>query len=777
MRTLKLSLLLLAVLCITNREASAQVARLQGDTLRFPACGEGLIVLDYLYAGCDGAITDSIAISGLPASEFDISLGQRFLTDGLADTSLVRFHSKRSGTYPVTLYTSVRYGDWLSKDTTFDFLLIVDPNPGVLVSNLPDSIDFGKQLLCNAERLLKQLELQNVGCEDINVKSIKLELDQQPASEFNFTPSSAFVLEQGDPLKTIPISFKPSKAGKSTGRLIIDLGTSEDTIYVSGEGLEDSKAISISADTVKASVCLSEEGLATITNLSCRLMTLEDLTLPLPLELLPGQLPIGIPGGESTQVRVRFTAQLEGTQKIDGIAHLKFVGQNETVAFDTVLSLMVIGLPGTPMTVTTDTTINLGDVSICADRSFTVPIQSLGCDTLTITSATLAATNTGYSITTEPSALVPMNESTSVAVLFTPTSIGISSTDLVIMTNAGMRKITLIANVIPGSKVLTSSMDTIKFGETNICEERDSLVSFTNTGCDTLTITAADIDQNFSVGDGVLPIVLAPDESVGLPITTIVDTAGKPTVLTGTLSISSTADNQIAPIRLTRSLYYPTRLRIEAIDEASGKQGDMVTFRVLLEGQVPSTMTALHFDFLHNADLLSWDGYDGVGLNRTNISGNENERASFTLSPVHDGVIGEFSFRINLALAEQTTLSFDKITFEAKGISIAPECIAVISDTGTRFNYIYTCGDNIIRDRLNGTRLIKSITPNPAKDEVRLELGVLGPLPYVMYDALGAEVKRGASDVINVSELPSGTYYVRVSTSTDIQTKRVIISR
>jgi hypothetical protein len=336
--------------------------------------------------------------------------------------------------------------------------------------------------------------------------------------------------------------------------------------------------------------------------------------------------------------------------------------------------------------------------------------------------------------------------------------------------------IAISAEAHAGASILAADVIGINFGETNICEERDSLVHLENKGCDTLVITSADVDKNFNVG-GTFPIVLAPGESIDVPVTTIVDTVGKPTVLTGNLTITSTADNQIAPITLTRSLYYPTKLRIEAVDEASGKAGDIVKFRIILEGEVPSTMTALHFDFLHNNDLLSFEGNDGVGLSVTNTSGNDQQRQSFTLTPVHAGVLGELSFKSYLASAEQTTLSFDKITFDARGVTFAPECIAVISDSGTRFNYVNTCGDNIIRDRLNGTRLIKSITPNPAKDEIRVELNAAGSAEISVFNALGNEVVKSVGKRIDVLALPSGVYYVRVNVMGTIETKRVLIER
>jgi hypothetical protein len=592
----------------------------------------------------------------------------------------------------------------------------------------------------------------------------------------------------------IPIRFLPALRVKSfkavvklTGYEELPSGTRtiDTSVAISATSLAVAPKLTADNSTVAflgTSTCFTRDTLITVTNTGCDTLTLDDVIgSGSAYSFSSVQKPLRLAPGESVTVTVTFHPSTQGNH----FGNLQLVATQQGITKKTDIPLSGVGTAGEGLlTLETASDVKLPELSICASLSDTLGIvRNTGCAAIIIKSIVLNGPSDYTMLTATNNVRLEPGTDAVFRWRFAPTSKGARNGTITITwtdesgNNPKDITVALGANVIDGTKALASSLSTINFGETNICEERDSVVSFTNTGCDTLTITAADIDKNFAVGDGVLPIVIAPGESVGLPITTIVDTTGKPRVLTGVLNVSSTADNQITPITLTRELYYPTRLRIEALDEASGKQGDVVKFRVLLEGQVPSTMTALHFDFLHNADLLSWDGYDGIGLNRTNISGNENERASFTLSPVHDDIIGEFTFKTNLALAEQTTLSFDNISFEAKGVSIAPECIAVISDTGTRFNYIYTCGDNIIRDRLNGTRLIKSITPNPASGEIRLELNAKDAQVAII-DMLGAEVLRtSATDHIDVSDLPSGTYYVRVSASGDVQTKRIVIQR
>jgi PKD repeat protein len=473
-------------------------------------------------------------------------------------------------------------------------------------------------------------------------------------------------------------------------------------------------------------------------------------------------------GGSVTGSTLRDPGFL--SYKTAGKYSVRLVVSNEygsDTAFSTVTVRSAAGRPSTASISITDM------LSTCSVVDTSVWLRA-GCRELDYS---LMSSSSPDITVTPTSARVPADDSVLLRIHITPSAAGITNAVLLLQLNEdrfGMA----IGYTTAASGGLTASQTAIDFGETNICEERDTVVRLTNNGCDTLTITEADIDKNFNVG-GSYPIKLAPGESIELSIVTVVDTVGKPRLLTGTLTITSTADNIIQPIALSRSLVYPTRLRLEAVNEASGKQGDIVKFRIILEGDVPATMTALHFDFLHNNDLLSFEGLSGDNLAITSTTGNESQVQRFTLSTVTAaGILGELTFKAFLAVAEQSTLAFDNITFEAKGVTFAPECIAVISDTGSRFNFVYTCGDNIIRDRMNGTRLIKSITPNPAQDEIRLELADgLGNAEITIVDMLGKEVLHTTSDRIDIRTLPSGAYYLRVSASGASQTKRIVIKR
>jgi hypothetical protein len=80
---------------------------------------------------------------------------------------------------------------------------------------------------------------------------------------------------------------------------------------------------------------------------------------------------------------------------------------------------------------------------------------------------------------------------------------------------------------------------------------------------------------------------------------------------------------------------------------------------------------------------------------------------------------------------------------------------------------------------MKGTLLIRSLTPNPARDEIAIELADgVSEAEVAITDMLGAEVLRMPyAPRIDVSTLASGTYYLRVTSSRTSQTRQIVIAR
>jgi PKD repeat protein len=367
----------------------------------------------------------------------------------------------------------------------------------------------------------------------------------------------------------------------------------------------------------------------------------------------------------------------------------------------------------------------------------------------------------------------------SLLINFTITPRSIGNAKAIADLNLGSDTASLTLNYrIAESGKLSAQYSSIDLGETNICEDRDTTIRLTNSGCDTVIVSDISVDRHFVI-DTSFPIALAPGENVDIPVVSIVDTSGKPSVLVGQLSVESSSSTELEPILLTRSLVYPTRLRLEAVDAVDGQQ--LVRFSIILDGEVPAAMTALHFDFLHNNDLLSFESLRGDGLAVVSAVGEADQRQRFTLSPVRKGILGEITFKPFLAEAQRTDLSFANISFEAAGISFASECIAVVSDSGGTYYYEYTCGDEIVRRQMRGQPLLRSLYPNPARETVRLEFADFAQDATVeIIDLLGAvllNIKTSAKELIDLTGLESGRYHLRVAWAGRVQTQSLIIEK
>ena len=132
--------------------------------------------------------------------------------------------------------------------------------------------------------------------------------------------------------------------------------------------------------------------------------------------------------------------------------------------------------------------------------------------------------------------------------------------------------------------------------------------------------------------------------------------------------------------------------------------------------------------------------------------------------------LGEIRFSPTLSKSGKTTAitlaSSDFLT--ASGTKVG-NCLAV-SDKGTQFQLVYSCGDSTLVNYLNNGNapsMIKPINPNPVSSS---NGGIVsfqyvtkheGNVTIIVYDELGKEVAR----VVDHQFHPAGTYEVRYDAS------------
>ena len=116
-------------------------------------------------------------------------------------------------------------------------------------------------------------------------------------------------------------------------------------------------------------------------------------------------------------------------------------------------------------------------------------------------------------------------------------------------------------------------------------------------------------------------------------------------------------------------------------------------------------------------------------------------------------------------------------------------CDCAVSSTdidSVQINFTTTCADSLILAAMNDSLpfYIESIQPNPASDNITISLlrQSSSPISYELFNALGQSVLaepdvRSTSLQLNVSGMPSGLYFIRLSGDGYVQSRQVVVQR
>jgi hypothetical protein len=295
------------------------------------------------------------------------------------------------------------------------------------------------------------------------------------------------------------------------------------------------------------------------------------------------------------------------------------------------------------------------------------------------------------------------------------------------------RNITLSVTcfVESGIPILSSTLASINFGTTSLCDEKDSLITLRNTGCDTLTVTKAQVfGAGFVVSGNSFPIIIPPQKSAQITVTTLLDTAGGKLVSIDSLKITSNSDSAFAAIKLTRSVI-PHRAVGMYLDAAAkrGTDQNVVTYDIKETPGRSFTgagVSRIDFDLVRNTDLLEFI----PAQSSASLSGTPNGQ-SFSLTSGSEitadanGILATAAFRIYLTKDSTTDIALANVKMNGLDSSGGP-CLLTFSTSGVaHFNYDFACGELSIAGSMDGITPLKivSLRPNPAQDEIELLLG------------------------------------------------------
>jgi len=757
-------------------------ASISNDTLYAKTCDSAKITLKYGFTSCDYVKLDTISVEGIPRSDYRVDfIKDKVIMQGRADTSGITFIPSLPGTYHIKVHTFIMRDDWVREDTAFSLVLVVKPNPAIFNLSPKDTINFGTQTLCNLHTLRDTIHVFNTGCDALKVQSIILETDAGAKNEYTFTNISNLTLQRSDAIKNFPVTFTPKTIGNKIGRIIIVTSLGVDTIFlqafIDSNGIVGLDRKGINFDSV--STCLSVTKSAYLINNDCDSVFVTEDAPPIQGSFLrtSPSLPFWLHAGDSLLITVTYAPKAIGLD-LDSVV---FLGKNSK-GKSRFLTLVLSGYgePGGGILSYSPKQFDFKSLSICNQDSASGFVTNIGCDSLLLDPTTITGdpdfklSANGSLVTLRP------NDTLHYQLYLNPTQKGLKNKSFVFTSSDRARTnrdtVRFSVTVTDGTRILFSPLTAADFGSIPVCDERDTLVTIKNTGCDTLIISSLNgLGLGFGT-DTKFPITILPKTDTVIHIFTLLDTAGGKLSTTGTLTFTSNSDNTLPPITLSRTFLQGIHRDVGLYLDATAKTGgnfSTVTYDIK---ESPNKTFAgagvknVTFDLNYNTDLLDFD--QSKSSNVTSSDGK-----SFTISNPKEiiadgnGILATVGFSVYLTKDSVTTISMTNRTD-----TTALPCGSMTLSTGgsATFDYNYFCGERSLAGFMNGVMPMKivSLRPNPSQEEIELDLQSASKqnAQVEIFDALGVKVFSETRNIVagsnrvqlNTKGLSGGMYFVRI---------------
>jgi photosystem II stability/assembly factor-like uncharacterized protein len=523
----------------------------------------------------------------------------------------------------------------------------------------------------------------------------------------------------------------------------------------------------------------------------------------------PPSLPIILPVGDTVKIPLQFaapdTGSFAGSLEVEGSS-----GAYKKI----VVPLRATGYPPRAIFGLQTKELVAGRFTICGgDTIVTDTIFNRGCDTLLLRNIHISG-DEFEALTPIVDTVIPPQSWRVYKLQFHPRLKGPYKDSITFESQSAngsdpLRRdtVVLLGEGLEGTKYVSTSIESLDLHTLYTCETNDTTIWIYNTGCDTMRLDSARFVNSIGTSNRFFLVdakdsLVKPDDSVAVVLHFDPDTTGHPASGETSLHVYTNANNSIeTSIPLSVSLSYPVHIALSLQEDASAKGGSLVTFQLVLHGD-RTNLSALHFDLTHDDDLLTYDSITSLSVHQDSVTMSGSEAIHhFTLSPLpQSDTVATVAFTARLARINSTPVAISDVTLNnTKGA--APACIGSLDESGANFTYLFSCGDPLLQQYLNGSRLsFENIRPNPASDRIEIGIaGVQGDAPDVrisIYDLLGREVLhsvRKSEMVAGVSErakvdctiesLGEGIYYVRASVlegspeGHPLGTRRLVIER
>ncbi|MFI5263485.1 MAG: choice-of-anchor D domain-containing protein [Candidatus Kapaibacterium sp.] len=516
----------------------------------------------------------------------------------------------------------------------------------------------------------------------------------------------------------------------------------------------------------------------TFTNKGCDTLTITQGpgALSPQFKLLPPfTLPIKIPPDSSLSIIFQFTPSGTGTFTADPLFTAVQQGLSQNIS----LHLEGTGKQEGGVFAYSPKQFSFKSLSICDHDSASGFMTNTGCDSLLV-DPTHIFSDADFTLAAN-SVLLSLKPGDTIhyQVYLNPTQKGLRQGYLVLTTNDKFTvrhdTVHFTVTVTEGTVFLSSLLAQADFGAVSVCEERDTMITLQNTGCDTMIVYGVSgLGSGFGT-DTKFPIMILRGKDTVIHIFTVLDTAGGKLLTTGTLTIQSNANDTLLPIILSRSFIQSTHRDVGLFLDAQAKAGgdlSIVTYDIKESPNKTFTGAGIqnvNFSLNYNTDLLTFDQ-----TKSTNVSSSDGKSFTIAGNPIvadGNGVLATVGFRVYLTKDSVTTIDMTNRTDTTN-----LPCGRMTLSTGgsATFDYNYLCGERSIAGFYNGVMPLKivSLHPNPSQDEIELDVRSEGKQDAVVeiFDALGVKVfseirnmEAGANIVhLDTKGLSSGMYLLRV---------------
>ncbi|HEY3874820.1 MAG TPA: choice-of-anchor D domain-containing protein, partial [Candidatus Kapabacteria bacterium] len=676
-----------------------------------------------------------------------------------------------------------------------------------ILNSAPVVVAATSYYLSNCRTSIIPVLLQALNCDSVSIFSCTV-----TCKGANFTTDLTFprILEIGE-IDTLHVTIPPQSLSGPYEITIRVKGVSfgsivgfDTTVTILVMFTTDSHALSVIPNSLSfdsISICNLALDTFRLTNVGCGpiVLTSDETQWPRGWSVLDPVFPDTLDADSSVTVQLQFQPYDLSSSQFS-IEYAFDYGGGKTSAVELNVAAQV--MPAPAQLTLSDTAIDFGTLRRCQTTAHdsVIVITNTGCDSLSLTRA-FVVNGAGFTLNGGNDTTLPPHGSARYALHFSDSTVQ-NYASAFHVTGTGAHggneidpSVPLVAAIVSGDRSASIAPDSILFGTTTLCEERDSFVTITNTGCEADTVLSASFSSDeFAFGPSVsFPDTLAPGASIPFPIVTHLDTTGHPNSVSALLSFVLDSGISLPAIPVLRAVTYPTRFSLSLAASPQSKVHAFDTVWIRRIGTIPSGVDELDFDLIYNDNLLEYAGKNesdilaGTGT----VLANGLTSRTFQMKPASDrDTLATLSFQTYLTKELTTSIALANPKFFVSG-ALASACVASLDSSGgpSQFKLELSCGDSSILAAWNSSPpfTIESINPNPAEKEFQVTgSGFSKEMKIELYNVLGDVVispqlpsspLEPASFTLDVSQLAAGSYYLRVSVEGYTVTRPVSISR